>query len=200
MNNLLKKGMSIKEYRALDLAIFTILMIVFEIVAVKAIDWFNLIYISLFITISLLSIMRWNIWGVVPIIAGSVTYSIMNGFDYKNYIISIIGSLFLLLLNLWFLIGKKKFKEPIYVILFVFSGFFILELGRTVVATILGYPFLSNLITLLLTDAINALMSLIIILITSKQNGLFEDQKEYILRIQKEENEGTIIESDEREE
>lgn len=189
----MKKELSLSDYRAIDLAIFSVLMIVFEVLAVKALSWFNMLYISLFLALSLIVTMRWGLWGSIVIIIGSLVYSAMNKFELNNYLISVIGSLFILLLNLLFLIGKDKIKKTGFLLLYVTLGFILLEVGRASVAAILGDSFFQDLGTLLLTDLLNYVIALIVIFIANRLDGVFEDQITYIKRIKKEEEQNNKV-------
>lgn len=186
----MKKNLTLHEYRAFDIVLFTILMIVFETIAVKAIGWFNEIYaISLFFAINLIVMMRWGAWSIVTILAGAVTFCLANGGSTNNYLVYIIGDLFLLSGLLWFKIGKNQIRTNSYfLILFVISSFIMVELGRSLVAMFLGSSFISIFIGFLGTDSLNCLLALLIIFIARKQDGVFEDQIAYIKRVKEEEN------------
>jgi len=70
----------------------------------------------------------------------------------------------------------------------------LIEIGRSFVSSILKENFLKVLIAFLGTDAISVLITILIVLIARKQNGLFEDQITYLKRIQAEENSSASLE------
>jgi branched-subunit amino acid transport protein AzlD len=163
-------------------------MIVFELIAVRAVNWFHEVYsISLFIAISLIVMMRWGVWSIISIIAGAISYCLVNDAVFENYIIYIFGNLFILINLFWFLLGKDRIRKGYWTVLFVLSGYVLVEIGRSLVAVFFGGKFIPTLIGFLGTDLINALLALLIIIITRKQNGLFEDQISYLKRINEEE-------------
>lgn len=182
------KQLTFKGYRLLDLSIFTVLMIVFEYIGVKATLWFNEVYsISLFLTIALIVMMRWGAWSVITIIAGVLTYCLANQAVWSNYVVYLGGALFLLFNLFWFLLGKEKIRQGYFPFLYVLSGFLLLELGRSLITIIITNKF--PLIGFLGTDVLNFLLTLLIIYIVRKQNGLFEDQIAYLKRINSEPSE-----------
>ena len=79
---------SFKNYRLFDLAVFSILLAVFEVIAVRAVSWFGELYsISLFLAISLLVMMRWGAWSAVTIVAGALAFCWANGAVLENYVV-----------------------------------------------------------------------------------------------------------------
>ena len=65
-------------------------------------------------------------------------------------------------------------------------AYLLVELGRAIIAAY-GNAFLTVLIGFLGTDLINVLLTLLIVMIMKRQNGLFEDQIAYLKRINEEE-------------
>lgn len=179
---------SLKSYRLFDLAVFTVLLAVFEVIAVRAVGWFGELYsISLFLTISLLVMMRWGAWSAVTILAGALAYCWANGAAFENYVVYVIGDLFLLFNLFWFFLGKGRVRKGYFSMFFVLSGYLLTELGRAIVSAFFGRNFISALIGFLGTDLINSLLALLIVEIAKRQNGLFEDQIEYMRRLREEE-------------
>jgi hypothetical protein len=171
-------------------------MIIFEFLAVKATMWFGEVYcISLFMMLSLIVMMRWGLWSAFTIIAGAVTFCLAIEASWKNYIIYVVGNLFILFDLFWFLLGKGRLREGYMTVSFVLSGYVLVEIGRSVVAVFFRWPFLPTLIGFLGTDLLSALLAVLIILISRKQNGLFEDQLSYLKRINDEKtNHGAELE------
>jgi len=190
----MNQTLSLNKYRLLDISFFTILMIAFEFLAVKGIRWFSEVYsVSLLLGISLIVMMRWGIWSIITIIAGTLTYCLANGASWEQYLIYLIGNLFLLF-NLFWFYKKDQIGKGYITVCFVLSGYGLIEIGRSFVASILKENFLKVLIAFLGTDAISVLITILIVLIARKQNGLFEDQITYLKRIQAEENSSASLE------
>ena len=137
----------------------------------------------------LICMMRWNgLAFFMPIVSGVVyCYSIKSA-TLDNYLIYTIGNMFVLINLVWFLKGKEKIRNSLPLsIVYTVTGFLLVALGRTIVATILGNDFLGVLIGFLGAESINLVLAGFIIAIARLQNGLFIDQILYLKNIQKEE-------------
>jgi hypothetical protein len=65
----------------------------------------------------------------------------------------------------------------------VLTGYLLINLGRSVMAAAMGYPdIIAVAVRYFTTDALSAVMAFIILLIAKKQDGVFEDQTEYLKR------------------
>jgi hypothetical protein len=180
----MEKQLTLRGYRSIDLLLFTVMMIVFELLAVKATIWFGEVYcISLFILLSMIVMMRWGGWSVVTIVAGAITFCLANGAPWEHYIIYVGGDLFILFDLFWFNLGKAKMREGYLTVSFVLCGYVLVETGRSFMGLFFGGNFLPALIGFLGTDLLSALLALLIIMIARKQNGLYEDQITYLRRI-----------------
>ena len=63
-----------------------------------------------------------------------------------------------------------------------------MQIGRGVVAALLGNG-IGSIVTFIATDIISELFAILIICITRKLDGVFEDQISYLVRVNNEENE-----------
>ena len=185
------KGISLRTYKLIDLAIFTALLIVFEFLGVYVIEKYNHpeFCLSISLPLILICMMRWNgLAFFMPIVSGVVyCYSIKSA-TLDNYLIYTIGNMFVLINLVWFLKGKEKIRNSLPLsIVYTVTGFLLVALGRTIVATILGNDFLGVLIGFLGAESINLVLAGFIIAIARLQNGLFIDQILYLKNIQKEE-------------
>lgn len=190
----MKKGLSIRGYRAIDIGIFSVILFLIEFFATYFTN--NIFTIFLLIPIVLIVLMRWGLYASITVVIGSVAYVYAislhsDGITYKNYLAYILGNLFILINILWFIKGKEKVKKNLFISIgYVVSAFLLIEVGKTIFSVIfLGGDFFRILIGFLGSDALNVVIGLVIILIARLQNGIFEDQIAYIKRI-KEETEG----------
>ena len=104
----MNKQLTLGTYRFIDIIFVTTLMVVFEVIAVKAVGWFQELYsISLFFVFALLVMMRWGAWSTITIVAGAVTYCWANKATFENYVIYICGNLFILLICSGFYSERK---------------------------------------------------------------------------------------------
>ncbi len=188
-----EKKLSFKAYRAIDILIFTILTLLFETVALWATREFNgIFYISIFYGMSLIVMKRWNIHATITIVASGFLYAlILSGLPSKeninNYLVYIIGDLFILIDMVWFIKGKEKLNKSGFLIGYIISGFLLVEFGRSFMFMLFGNNFISIFLGMIGPDSMSLLITFLIILIAKKQNGLFEDQKKYLIRLNKEE-------------
>lgn len=202
-----QNGITLKQYRTLDLFIFSIIACAIEfinITVLKKLFPAELFSLSLVIPLSLIVLQRWNMraW-IVPVLGGLV-YCMANKGGFASYVTYILGNGFVLLNYLWYLKGKKKNIEETtgMKILFVFTGFIAVEIGRALIGaafeaselgyvTALAYTFRG----LIVSDALNFVIGTIIILIAGKQPGLFMDQLDYLKALEAEREKNKHISS-----
>lgn len=186
----MQKGISLRTYKFIDVATFSILAGVFEYIGVYALKMYEFPYfsLSLFLSLTLICMMRWNYLSLIlAIICGGV-YCFANDGSVNNYLIYIFGNAFLLLNLLWFIKGKKKIKDKLALtVMFIITGYLSICLGRSLVSMILGESFFPVLLGFLGTETINLVLTLFVVLIARRQKGLFTDQIEYIKEVQRDE-------------
>ena len=118
----------------------------------------------------------------LPILA----FSLASGATGKQTLIYVLGNCFALLaLFLFKYPGKNKIKDKFYfTLLFVFAAYMGAQIGRWLVATLCGGA-ADSIIMFFATDTLSLLFSVVIVLISRKADGLFEDQKSYLIRMDK---------------
>lgn len=187
----MNKNISFNAYKTFDITIFTLLTIFFEWFSMKGLSIFNgMYYISLFLVLSLIVMLRWKWYAIIPMIAAGFTRAIvaMGGFDVNYILMYVGGNLFSLLSIIWIFKFKENITKNHYLLLFVLTGFFGYCLGQTVFGTIIfNRNFIDLLISIASVESLNAIISFIVIFIASRQKGLLEDQKEFIKKTQQEE-------------
>ncbi len=182
-----------KQYKITDIIILTALFTISEsIITLAANKWFpgqpyvfsvSVLFITLFL-------MRWGLAATVPAIAGAIAFCMASNAEIKHYFIYIIGNLLSLVSYLYPRYkGKEKVrKDPLRTALFVVMIYLLMQIGRTVATLIVGGE-ISSFILFLTTDSLSLLFALIGALSLRKIDGLFEDQKAYLFRLEKERNE-----------
>ena len=191
----MNRKISFSTYRSIDIAIFTGLMVLFEFFSVRGFDFFNGIYsLSLFLVLSLITMLRWKAWAIIPVVVGGATYALAHpDGTIQNVIVYVVGNLFVLIALVWIIKGQDKLKNNYYLILFVLTGFFGYCIGRTILGSIVfNVDFVRLLIGNLGTESLNALLSLIVIFIARKQPGILDNQKNYVERVQEEEKQNSL--------
>ena len=188
----MKRQISKEQYVLIDMIILTLILCVLEWASRMALNVFprEIATITIVLPIALIAMMRHGIVGVSLAGIGGLVYCIMNDASWDVYLIYILGNSFIIFNLLWFKkLGKESIRQKTgLIVLYVISGYVLMNLGRSMFALILGYKsFFSIMVRYFTTDALSGVMSVIIILIARRQDGVFEDQMNYLERIAAEE-------------
>lgn len=189
---------SIRQYRLTDLFLFAVILIAFELVIHYAYKRFGggplTFTFSPMAPIVLMVMMRWGWPSVFYALGDGLLYCLLNlkttGFSNDWFAVYIIGNAFIMLLLLMTrFMGKEKIRKKWYFsALFLLAGWAAAAIGKTLVSTCFGYDFVSSLVGQLL-DVMSLVVGLVIILIVRRLDGMFEDQKHYLLRLDEERKE-----------
>ena len=190
----MKRQMTIGEYRSIDLSLFAVMLIVSETVIINAATkWFpgEAYTVSVVAAITAIVMMRWGAWAAVHAVIGGFVFVLVSGGTARQYVIYCIGNLFSLgalgLLRLW---GSEPTREDkLKSLAFAFAVQVLMQFGRGAVSQIFGTK-LSEAVGFVTTDALSILFTLVIIWISRRLDGVFENQKHYLLRLNKEREEG----------
>lgn len=183
-------NLSFKQYRAIDLTIMAVILLVCEfLTTIAASQWFpsELYTLSPTITVICIVMMRWNGYAAIHAVLGGFMFCFANGADEKQIIIYCIGNCFALIALVWFkLLGKERVRSRFYFTLpFALTAFLGAQTGRWIVSLILGAPS-DSFAAFMLSDVITLLFTVVVVLITRRVDGLFEDQRHYLIRAQEE--------------
>ncbi len=186
-----QKSLSFGQYRTADITIFTVIATVFEsLVTLAATKWFpdqaySISFVYVFVS---LVAMRWGAWMLVPSTTCALAYCIVLGAVWQMYVVMIVGNAFcVLLLVLHKIIGKQRIRDSAWwTVLYVIVAYLCISLGRFLVGLPMPDVTMQASLNGILYDALPAAFALLVVLICRKQNGLFEDQKHYLIRTQKE--------------
>ena len=87
-------------------------------------------------------------------------------------------------------LGKEKIRTDGFLsVVFGLLTLLLMQLGRALVALLLGTP-LGDCLGFFITDALSLLFTGLILWVARRLDGIFEDQKHYLLRIHKEDKGG----------
>lgn len=183
-------NLTFKQYRAIDLTILAVVLCVCEfLTAMGATVWFPGQLFALSPTVAMVCIvmMRWNGYAAVHAVLGGLVYCLASGASGEQILIYCAGNLFALLaLILFKVFGKKKIKEKFgFTVLFTLAAFLGAQLGRWLISLLFGSS-PDTIIVFLTTDSLSLLFAVVVVLISRRVDGLFEDQKEYLIRVQAE--------------
>ncbi len=191
------KQITFKQYKAIDISILSVLLIVFEALAVRGSnDWFSHNDVALVPLISLtplvmvITMLRWSEFAFVPAIIGGVAYCIGYGGNWKQYIIYSLGNL-LGLISILIIkkIGKDAVRKKISNILIVSTATYLaMTVGRWLVSLVFDFTF-DTFIAFITTDIISLVVMVVGLIALRTSDGMLEDQKSYLLRIERERQE-----------
>ncbi len=186
----MKRQISFGEYRAIDLALLTTILAVSQyLVYAAASSWFpdQLYIVSPVAGMTALVMMRWGVWGALPAAFGGVFYAFLAGGNLGQTLIYCAGNLAALGALVFFRIwGKERVRnESFLAVVYAVAVQLLMQLGRAAVAAVLGYEAAACL-GFITTDILSILFTVFIVWIIRRIEGLFEDQKNYLLRLQKE--------------
>ena len=189
----MQKRRTVKQYRALDLAMFALMLTVAETLAVTAARrWFpNEPYtVSVTPAITAIVMMRWGPWAGLHAALGGVVFCAASGALIRHYAIYGLGNLLSLAA-----LGYVKAATPEGIRESVWKSLalalmvtLLMQLGRALVAVALGSAPVAAL-GFFTTDVITLLFTLVLIWIARRLDGIFEEQNHYLLRLKQQENE-----------
>lgn len=186
----MKRQRTWKEYRAIDLAMLGAALAVFEFLIVRAANWWfpgQPFTVSLAAAMASIVYMRWGWWGAIHAAEAGLVFCFFSGASGPQYVIYCAGNLFsvlaVLLLNR---MGKERVRTGHLSLVFPLLVQVLMQAGRALAALALGAgP--ADVVGFFTTDSLSLLFTFVIIWIARKLDGVYEDQKHYLLRVHAEE-------------
>ena len=186
----MNRKMTLKEYRLIDLTLFAAMLALFEFIIVFASTRLfpsEAFTVSLAAAIVSIVYMRWGYWGGIHACLAGVLFALYNGGDGKRIIVYAAGNL--LSLAAASMVANKPGYEKVRTGKYLSLAFPILvlalmQLGRAAVAILLGAS-LSSVLDFFTTDALSYVFTVVIIWIARRLDGIYENQKHYLLRMSK---------------
>ena len=177
-----------KQYRTIDVLILVALTIIFEGIATLATaKWFVLQPVAVSIGLSMVCIlmMRWGLPAAFAAFAGGFTFCLLSGATAQQYVIYCIGNIFSLLGMVGFKVfGKEGIRKSMWCItLFVSTAYVGMMTGRSLIAVLFGDS-LWSFVTFATTDIMTLVFAVLVIILFRKTDGMLEDQKAYLLRME----------------
>ena len=188
--NCFMKALTYRQYRVINRILLAIPFVFAEIaIALGANVWFPELPYTLSLTVIYVSLemMRWGLGGASAAVLSGLAFCFASGASGEQYLIYCVGNLAALaaLVCLKALGPKRVRGDFLLTILYVGLVFLLIQLGRWVVALILGgNPLL--LIQFIATDALSGVFGAVVITMLRSADGLFENQKDYLLRLEEE--------------
>ena len=186
----MKHQITFRQYRAMDLFIFTILLCVCEtLITLGATRWFPQEPWTLSLTpaITAIVMVRWGGFAAIPACLGAFVFCFASGATLSQYAIYCVGNLAALALTQFlYRLGWKRLHEQVLLaILFGLLTALLMQLGRALMALLLGTP-LALCGGFFTTDVLSTLFAALIVWMARNLNGMLEEQKHYLRRIAEE--------------
>ena len=179
--------MSFKQYRSIDLILFVIMYGVCEYLAIKAATiWFDEPYcISIMLPMLAIVMMRWDKFSIIHAVVYALLFVYFQSGSLTQYFIYLIGNLGFMLLLLYM---KKVTKEKIRATFFgsvsyLLIGFLLMEVFRGLASMLLAGKDAGVIFTFIMTDMLSLVFAILVIIIVRRIDGLFIDQKQYLLEL-----------------
>lgn len=182
----MEKRRTWKQYRAIDLTIFAVMLVIFEFIIVMAARfWFpgQPFTVSLAAAIASIVYMRWGYWGGIHAALAGLVFCFFQGAAANQYLIYIAGNLFSLVsVPILLKIGKERVRESTMGMLYPILVLLLMQTGRAVVALFAGAE-PASVVGFFTTDSLSMLFTFVIIWIARRLDGVWEDQIHYLLRV-----------------
>lgn len=183
----MQREWTIEQYRAVDLTLFTAMLAISEALIVAAATlWFpdQLYTVSVTAAVASIVLMRWNGFAALHMVLGGLVYCAAAHATGEQYIIYCLGNLAALLSLLWLrLLGAERIRKDGFLsVTFGIVTLLEMQLGRAGVAMLLGHA-ARDCLGFLTTDVLSALFTGVILWVARRLDGIFENQKHYLLRI-----------------
>lgn len=182
-----------KQYRTIDILILVALTTLFEGIATLATaKWFALqpVAISIGLAMACILMMRWGIQAAFAAFASGFVFCILSGATIQQFTIYCIGNCFALLGMVWFRVfGKERIRNSLWLVtLFVSTSYAGMIIGRSLLAIVFGDSW-GTFVTFATTDIMSLVFAVLVIALFRKTDGMLEDQKTYLLRLDKQKKE-----------
>ena len=189
------QNLTFKQYRNIDLSILSILLIISEAVTTVATNtWFASQPIAISTTLLFICIfmMRWNGYAAIAPLIGGIVFCIASGASPEHYLIYAGGNLLALLGLLWFRLFKKDDirQGSFKLIFFTTSIYLLMQIGRWLVSLVFNGS-IWNIVGYIASDIISLLFALLILFLLRSIDGMIEDQKTYLFRLERQRKEET---------
>lgn len=186
----MKQQLTFSQYRGIDLILFSVMLLISEFVIVTAATaWFpgQPYTVSVVAGITAIVMMRWGPWAAIHAVLGGAAFCLFSHATPEQYLIYCAGNLaaLLALLLIRFIGSEKLRSDNLLSLLFALCTQLLMQLGRGAVAMALGHSLAEGL-GFIATDALSIVFTMVIIWIVRRLDGLFENQKSYLLRLEKE--------------
>lgn len=186
-------NLTFRQYRAVDLTTLAIILGIAELIcSFGANKWFTAAPFVLSPTVALVCIvmMRWDGFAAIHAVIGGAALCFGAGADIAQYAVYAAGNCGILAALLFLkLVGKKKVADNFLLTsLYAVIAYVCVQVGRWLVGLMVGGT-AGDIVRYLTTDSLSLMFAVLVTLIARKVDGLFEDQKAYLIRTEEERRE-----------
>lgn len=186
----MKQQISFRQYRAMDLFLFTALLCICEtLIILGATRWFTGEPYTLSITpaVTAIVMVRWGGFAAIPAVLGAFVFCLVSGATLPQYIIYCVGNLAALVLTqfLYRIEWKRLHESVLLTLLYGLLTAVLMQLGRGLLALVMGNS-LALCVGFITTDTLSVLFAVLIVWITRRLDGVLEEQKHYLKRVAEE--------------
>lgn len=189
--------MNRSKFMMLDLAVFSVLAAIAEFLSGFLFNFFNSgFYISLSFMLTIISMVRWKQFGVIPFIVSGVVGFIMNQYSIMtDQPMSVLdGFLFYVVANAFVIFAipiyyknmEEKINTPLKFVLFVLVAFLFLAVGKGIFILAISKE-LDGFLSYISTSMFTLVISLIFLTMFKQKTDLIVNMDRYIRDLQKEE-------------
>lgn len=185
--------MSFKVFKNIDLLLFSMVAVIFEVInrfASVNFSSFKLIFMSFTIVLTLISMYRWGLEGLIVALFAKTICIVVSDHnnDYRFYISYIFGTLLAVLIGYIIfqkIIGKKRIKKNYLMIIYLLFDSFLAIIFISTISTFFGADFVLNFKQLLVQECMSIFMSIIILLVANRKNGnILVEMRDYVKAVQ----------------
>ena len=189
----MNRQITFRQYRSIDLTILLVILSVCQfLISLATRFWFpEQLYVASPVAGAVaLVMMRWSGYAAIHAAWGGVLYALLSGGTWQHILIYGAGNLLSLAALVMFRIfGKERIRQDGFLsLVLALLTQLLMWLGRAGVAALLGWETAACL-GFAATDVLSGLFTLLIVWIIRPMDGLFEDQKHYLLRTEAERGE-----------
>lgn len=189
----MKRGITFQQYRGMDVFFFAALLCLCEtLIALASTRWFpgEPYTLSLTSAVTAIVMVRWGAFAAIPAVAGALVFCLASGAAPAQFLIYMLGNLVALALlplvrGRWN--WRRLHEDVLLTMVYGALAALLMQAGRFLIALVLGYPpaICAGFIT---TDVLSVLFAVLLCWISRRLDGILEDQKDYLKRIQDEDD------------
>lgn len=186
----MKHQITFRQYRAMDLFMFTALLCVGEmLITLSAGRWFSDEPWTLSLTpaVTAIVMVRWGVFAAIPAFSGAFVFCLVSGATLSQYVCYCVGNLAALALTQFlYRQGWKRLHEQVLLaLLYGLMTALLMQGGRALLALVQGAnP--AECLKFFTMDSLSTLFSALLVWIMRRQDGMLEEQKHYLRRVAEE--------------